>query len=96
MTVTTLDVRDNRRRREGEMPRDVHDETASGSNDVDVERISAELVDAFDQVARDEIEQDVRAEFGRWSSSPVQEFVPIFVRRAVRRKLRTPGMPDPG
>ena len=73
---------------------DTHDETAPARSDADVERISAELVDGFDQVTADEIEQDVRAEFGRWSSSPVQDFVPIFVTRAVRQRLRTPGMQE--
>ena len=54
----------------------------------EVERISADLADKFDDVSLQVIESGVRAEFERRSSSPVQDFVPVFVERSLRGKLR--------
>jgi hypothetical protein len=70
--------------------------TSETRHDLEVERVSAELADDFQQLEPDAIEQDVRAKFGRWSQSPVQDFVPIFVTLAVREKLRRPGRQDTG
>jgi hypothetical protein len=63
------------------------DDTARVRHEREVDRLSAELADRF-HVAREIIEDGVRAEFGRWSTVPVQDFVPIFVERSVRGKLR--------
>jgi hypothetical protein len=57
--------------------------------DLEVGRLSAELADRFHDVSPEAIEDEVRAEFVRWSAVPVQDFVPIFVERAMRQKLRT-------
>jgi hypothetical protein len=56
--------------------------------DLEVDRVSAELADKFQDVSPDVIEHGVRQEFGRWSAVPVRDFVPIFVERALRGKLR--------
>jgi hypothetical protein len=56
--------------------------------DLEVDRVSAELADKFQDVSPDVIEHGVRQEFGRWSAVPVRDFVPVFVERALRRKLR--------
>ena len=46
------------------------------------------LADAFQGTSRDELESRVREEFTRWSAVPVRDFVPIFVERALRGRLR--------
>jgi hypothetical protein len=56
--------------------------------DLEVDRLSAELANRFHDVSPDVIEYGVRLEFGRWSGVPVRDFVPIFVERALRGKLR--------
>jgi hypothetical protein len=56
--------------------------------DLEVDRLSAELATRFEGVSPEVIEYGVRQEFGRWSAVPVQDFVPIFVERALRGKLR--------
>ena len=63
------------------------DDTAKVRQDLEVDRLSADLADRF-QIAREAVEDRVRAEFGRWSQVPVQDFVPIFVERHVRGGLR--------
>jgi hypothetical protein len=55
---------------------------------IEVDRLSAALANQFEDVSRDLIEEDVREEFDRWSDVPVRDFVPIFVERALRGKLR--------
>ena len=55
---------------------------------VEIGRLSAELADRFQGVSPEVIEYGVREEFVRWSAVPVQDFVPIFVARALRGKLR--------
>jgi hypothetical protein len=56
--------------------------------EIGIERLSAVLADEFSTVERDAIEQAVRAEFTRRANSPVTDFVPLFVERDLRRKLR--------
>jgi hypothetical protein len=56
--------------------------------DLEIGRLSAELADRFRGVPPEVIEHSVREEFVRWSAVPVHDFVPIFVARALRRKLR--------
>jgi hypothetical protein len=56
--------------------------------DVEVGRISSDLASQFRQVDRDTIEAVVRVEFQRRSTAPIQDFVPIFVERALRQRLQ--------
>jgi hypothetical protein len=65
-----------------------HDGPGKVREDLEVDRVSAELAGVFQDVSPDVIEHGVREEFGRWSSARVRDFVPIFVARAVRGKLR--------
>jgi hypothetical protein len=58
---------------------------------LEIERIRAGLHAEFGEVSGDVIDRAVRAEFARRSSSPVQDFVPIFVERSLRRRLRELG-----
>jgi hypothetical protein len=64
------------------------DNTARVRHDHEVDRLSRELADRF-HIAREIVEDRVRAEFGRWSAVPVQDFVAIFVERRMRGNLRT-------
>ena len=64
------------------------DDTAKVRHDLEVDRLSADLADRF-HLAREAVEDRVRAEFLRWYQVPVQDFVPIFVERQVRGRLRT-------
>ena len=57
------------------------------SNEID--RITDELSDEFEAVAPPTIEAAVRAEFDRRHDARVQDFVPVFVERSLRRKLRS-------
>jgi hypothetical protein len=57
--------------------------------ELDVERISSELTHEFNDVSPQDIELGVREEFDRRSDSPVRDFVPIFVQRSLRGKLRS-------
>jgi hypothetical protein len=57
------------------------------SNEID--RITDELTGEFDAVAPPTIEAAVRAEFDRRHDARVQDFVPIFVERSLRHKLRS-------
>jgi hypothetical protein len=45
-------------------------------------------LDQFRDLSPDTVEAGVRAEFDRWSMSPVQDFVAILVERSMREKLR--------
>jgi hypothetical protein len=56
--------------------------------DLEVGRLSAELADRFRAVPPEVIEHSVREEFVRWSTVPVQDFVPIFVARAAGEAAR--------
>jgi hypothetical protein len=64
------------------------DDTAQVRHQIEVDRLSRDLVDEFDQIAPAAIEDRVRAEFVRRSDAPVQDFVSIFVYRSLREKLR--------
>jgi hypothetical protein len=55
--------------------------------ELEIERLSAELSDEF-HVSPEMLEAGLRSEFERRSTYPVQDFVPIFVERSVRGKLR--------
>lgn len=63
-------------------------DTAQVRHQIEVDRLSRDLVDEFDQIAPAAIEASVRAEFIRRSDAPVQDFVSIFVYRRLREKLR--------
>jgi hypothetical protein len=68
----------------------VSDDSHGGvRDDLEIDRLTAELADRFRDVSPDVIEYGVRAEFDRWSSVPVHDFVPIFVARTLRGKLRS-------
>ncbi len=58
-------------------------------DDLEVDRLTAELADKYRDISPEVIEHVVRAEFERWSHVPVHDFVPIFVARALRGKLRS-------
>jgi hypothetical protein len=67
---------------------DVIDDAAHLRFALEVDRITADLAGHFAGIPADGIEDGVRAEFGRWYAVPVQDFVPIFVERAIRGRLR--------
>ncbi len=56
----------------------------------EADRLTADLVNRFRDVSPEVIECRVREELDRWSGVPVRDFVPIFVERALRGKLREP------
>jgi hypothetical protein len=66
--------------------------TTSGHGDtrteLEIGRIRDELADQFGDVAPGVIEAGIRNEFERRADYPVQDFVPVFVERSVRQKLR--------
>jgi hypothetical protein len=66
----------------------MRDDTAQVRHRLEVDRLSRDLADEFDHVAPETIEDSVRTEFVRRSDAPVQDFVPIFVYRNLREKLR--------
>ncbi len=55
--------------------------------EVEIGRLSNVLAEQFHEDPTD-VEPAVRDEFQRRSSSPIRDFVPVFVERSVRRKLR--------
>lgn len=58
----------------------------------EVERLTEQLSFEYsEQFDRDTIETVVRADFARWSGAPIQDFVPIFVERKIRERLRRTG-----
>jgi hypothetical protein len=64
------------------------DDASRVRQEVEADRISAELAARFGDVPPELIDADVRAEFDRRSSYKVKDFLPIFVERSVRWKLR--------
>ena len=56
--------------------------------EIEVDRLSGELAAKFHQFDPATIETVVRAEFSRRSARPVQDFVPIFVERTLRKRLQ--------
>jgi len=56
--------------------------------ELEVDRLTSELSTRFVDFAPDVIEQGLRSEFDKRAAYPVQDFVPIFVERSVRGKLR--------
>jgi hypothetical protein len=55
--------------------------------ELEIERLSVELSDEY-HLSPETLEAGVRAEYDRRATYPIQEFVPIFVERSVRKKLR--------
>jgi len=49
------------------------------------------LATRFPRFQPETVEALVRAEFGRRSRAPVQDFVPVFVERSLKNRLRTRG-----
>jgi hypothetical protein len=68
----------------------MNDDAAAVRKQLEVDRIRGELVDEFDDISPEMIEAGVRVEFERRSQYPIQDFVPIFVERTLRGKLRHP------
>ena len=66
------------------------DDTAKVRHDLEVDRLSADLRGEVPH-GGEIVEDRVRADFGRWSQAPVQDFVSIFVQRHVRGRLRAIG-----
>jgi hypothetical protein len=66
------------------------DGTGVVRKEIEIDRIRGELADEFRDLSPDMIEAGVRNEFDRRSQYPVQDFVPIFVERSLRGKLRKP------
>ncbi len=54
----------------------------------EVYRITEGLATQFPRYQLETVEALVRAEFGRRRKAPVQDFVPVFVERALRAGLR--------
>ena len=53
------------------------------------DQLMHELYPEFsERVAQEPMEELIAAELARWDSSKVRDFVPIFVRRHVRARLR--------
>ncbi len=65
------------------------DATTAVRQEIEIERLRSELSDEF-HVSPEMLEAGLRAEFESRSEYPVQDFVPIFVERSVRGKLRQP------
>ena len=66
----------------------MQDDTARVREEIEVNRLRQELSEEFD-IAPEVLEQGIRNEFERRSAYPVQDFVPVFVERSIRQKLRT-------
>jgi hypothetical protein len=56
--------------------------------ELEIGRLRDELMSGFDEVSPDVVESELRDQFHQRADYPVQEFVPIFVERSVRHKLR--------
>jgi hypothetical protein len=54
------------------------------SREEEIDRITTAYADRVQNVERDDVEHTVRAEFDRWSTVAIPDFVPIFVERSVR------------
>ena len=66
----------------------MNDDAARIREQLEIGRIRDDLADEFDDVAPEVLEQGIRNEFARRAAYPVQDFVPVFVQRSVRQKLR--------
>jgi len=64
------------------------DATTLVRGELEADRLTADLVNRFQDVSPDVIESGVREEFDRRQGVPVRDFVPIFVERALRGKFR--------
>jgi hypothetical protein len=65
----------------------MQDDTTRVREQIEVDRLRAELAEEF-SVAPDVLEQGIRHEFATRADYPVQDFVPVFVERSLRHKLR--------
>lgn len=54
----------------------------------EIGRITDELAGKYPRYEPDTVEALVRAEFTRRSQAPIQDFVPVFVERALKSRLR--------
>jgi hypothetical protein len=66
----------------------VTDDTSRIRESIEVDRITEELAHSFRETPAGAIEEGVRAEFERRHDVKVHDFVPIFVERAMRHKIR--------
>jgi hypothetical protein len=57
---------------------------------IEIDRLSDELAREFDALPPELISEGVRREYRRRERYPVQDFVPIFVERSLRGRLRQP------
>ena len=64
------------------------DDASHVRQEIEIDRLAAALADEYPGVAHEVIDAGVRAEFSRWERSRVQDFVPIFVARSLRGRLR--------
>jgi hypothetical protein len=55
----------------------------------EVGRITEDLSTQFPECNPETVAALVVAEFGRRSKAPIQDFVPVFVERALKARLRT-------
>ena len=67
---------------------DMRDDAARVREQLEIDRLRDELVDEFGDISPDVLEQGIRNEFQQRAARPVQDFVPVFVERSVRQKLR--------
>jgi hypothetical protein len=63
-------------------------DTARVREALEVHRLRYELAAVFSDVSPDVLEQGIRNEFALRAAYPVQDFVPVFVERSLRQKLR--------
>jgi hypothetical protein len=64
------------------------DVTRRVHQELEVDRLSDVLATEFERADPDTIETVVRAEFAHRSRAPIQDFVPVFVERTLRRRFR--------
>ena len=64
------------------------DDAAKVREEIEVARLRDELASTFDDISPEVLEQGIRNEFDRRAAYPVQDFVPVFVERSIRQKLR--------
>ena len=54
----------------------------------EIARVTDDLATLFPEYQPETLEALVVAEFGRRSGTPIQDFVPVFVERALKQRLR--------
>ena len=63
------------------------DGAAAVRQSIEVDRITEGLASRFPRYEPETVEALVKAEFGKRSQAPVQDFVPVFVERVLKRRL---------